>query len=90
VSKARVRSSFISSQKTAALLQRARVYRPIIRARFSHGWHVARLIVWPDCGLHSRFMLRGESVAPSSQMAAITLAAVPLWKVNAGAPTPAN
>jgi hypothetical protein len=35
-------------------------------------------------------MLRGESVAPSSQMAAITLAAVPLWKVNAGAPTPAN
>lgn len=64
--------------------------QPIIRARFSHGWHVMHLIVCVVGAPHSVPMLRGESVAPSSQMAAITLAAVPLWKVNAGAPTPAN
>jgi len=35
-------------------------------------------------------VLRGESVAPSSQMATTMQAAVPLWKVIVGAPTPAN
>jgi hypothetical protein len=45
------------------------------------------------CGLKPArivMVLRGDSVAPSSQMATIMLAAVPLWKVIVGAPTPAN
>ena len=77
VSKARVRRCCISSNEIAiSCATRARIQVNYC-ASFSHGWHVNLLVVCADRGSHSIQMLRGNSVAPSSQMATIMLAAVP-------------
>jgi hypothetical protein len=53
-----------------------------------HGWHAGRLVVRAQYESHSREAAK-RAVALGLRPAAVVRAAVPLWKVLVGAPTPA-